>query len=54
MLGLMKYENGLKFTGIVFENEKAAKKWLKENGWVNERAYKLIPISFVNENLEVK
>ena len=25
MLALMKYENGLKFTGLVFENEKVAK-----------------------------
>jgi hypothetical protein len=54
MLGLMKYELGLRFTGIVFENEKTAEKWLKENGWVNKNAYKLIPISFVCENLEVK
>ena len=29
MVALMKYANGLRFTGLVFENKETAEKWLK-------------------------
>ena len=29
MVALMKYANGLRFTGLVFENKEIAEKWLK-------------------------
>lgn len=51
MLALMKYENGLKFTGLVFENEKVAKEYLKGK---NPDAFKLIPVAFYTANGEVK
>ena len=51
MLALMKYENGLKFTGLVFENEEVAKEYLKNK---NPEAFKLIPVAFYTANGEVK
>ena len=50
MLAFMKYENGLKFKNVVFENENAAKVWLKENNITNEKAYELVEIEFVKED----
>lgn len=50
MLAFMKYENGLKFKNIVFENENAAKVWLKENNITNENAYELVEVEFVKED----
>ena len=54
MVALMRYECGLKFTGCVFENMDIAQKWLEENGWVNPRAYELVPVTFYTKNGEVK
>ena len=50
MLAFMKYENGLKFKNVVFENENAAKVWLKENNITNEKAYELVEVEFVKED----
>lgn len=50
MLAFMKYENGLKFKNVVFENENAAKVWLKENNITNENAYELVEIECVKED----
>lgn len=54
MVALMKYACGLKFTGYVFEDMETANKWLKENGWVNPRAYELVPVAFYAKDGEVK
>ena len=54
MVALMRYECGLKFTGLVFENMDTVQKWLKENGWVNPRAYEIIPVAFYTKDGEVK
>lgn len=50
MLAFMKYENGLRFKRVVFENENAAKLWLKENNITNENAYELVEVEFVKED----
>jgi hypothetical protein len=52
MLAFMKYENGLKFKKVIFENENAAKLWLKQNGIVNPDCYELIEVEFVKEDLK--
>ena len=52
MLAYMKYENGLKFQKIIFENENAAKIWLKQNGISNPNCYELIEIEFIKEDLK--
>lgn len=49
MLAFMKYENGLKFKKVIFENENAAKLWLKQNGITNPNCYELIEVEFVKE-----
>lgn len=54
MIALMEYENGLKFTGCVFENVDTAQKWLIENDWVNPNSYELIPVAFYTKDGEVK
>ena len=41
MVALMRYECGLKFTGLVFENMDTVQKWLKENGWRDKCAEEL-------------
>ena len=48
----MKYENGLKFKEVVFENENAAKLWLKQNGIINSSSYELVKVEFVKEDLK--
>ena len=50
MLAYMKYENGLKFKNVVFENENAAKLWLKQNGINNPACYKLVEVEFIEED----
>lgn len=52
MLAYMKYENGLKFQKVIFENENAAKSWLKQNGIINPYSYELIEIEFIKEDSE--
>jgi hypothetical protein len=52
MLAFMKYENGLKFKKVIFENENAAKLWLKQNGITNPNCYELIEVEFVKEDLK--
>ena len=49
MLAYMKYENGLKFQNVVFENENAAKLWLKQHNVTNPDCYKLVEVEFVKE-----
>lgn len=53
MFGLMKYECGLKFTGIVFEDKEIAKKFIHDNG-LNPEAYELIPVAGYFKNGEIK
>lgn len=50
MLAYMKYENGLRFQKIVFENENAAKLWLKQNGINNPNSYELLEVEFFKED----
>lgn len=52
MLAFMKYENGLKFKKVIFENENAAKLWLKQNGISNPNCYELVEVEFVKEDLK--
>jgi hypothetical protein len=51
MLAYMKYENGLKFKKVIFENENAAKLWLKKNGIANPNSYELIEVEFIKEDM---
>lgn len=51
MLALMKKENGTKFTGIVFENEKAAELYFKQNDlsiWV----YSVKEVEVIKEDVK--
>lgn len=48
----MRYENGLKFKKVIFENENAAKLWLKQNGISNPDCYELVEVEFIKEDLE--
>ena len=52
MLAYMKYENGLKFKKVIFENENAAKLWLKQNGISNPSSYELVEVEFIKEDLK--
>ena len=54
MVAIMKYENGLKFNGVVCENTETAHQWLKEQGIVNPNSYKIIPVSYITKDLEAK
>ena len=45
MVALMQYENGLRFTGLIFENKDIAEKWLKTEG-KNPEAFKIIPVTY--------
>jgi hypothetical protein len=53
MVGLMKYECGLKFTGCVFEDKETAEKFIYDNG-LNPEAYELIPVAGYFKNGEIK
>ena len=50
MLAYMRYENGLRFKKIIFENENAAKVWLKQNGISNPNCYELVEVEFIKED----
>lgn len=52
MLAYMRYENGLRFKKIIFENENAAKLWLKQNGINNPNCYELVEVEFVKEDVK--
>jgi len=52
MLAYMRYENGLRFKKVIFENENAAKLWLKQNGITNPDCYELVEVEFIKEDLE--
>ena len=52
MLAYMRYENGLKFKKVIFENENAAKLWLKQNGISNPNYYELVEVEFIKEDLK--
>ena len=52
MLAYMRYENGLKFKKVIFENENAAKLWLKQNGISNPDCYELAEVEFIKEDLK--
>mgnify|MGYP003299135753 FL=1 len=47
----MKYECGLRFTGIIFEDMETAQKWLANK---NPNAYELQPVAFHTKNGEIK
>lgn len=53
MIVLMKYECGLKFTGLVFEDEETAEKYMKEH-WINPKEVKLVPATGYSKNGEIK
>lgn len=48
----MKYENGLKFKKVIFENENTARLWLKQNGISNPNSYELVEVEFIKEDLK--
>lgn len=52
MLAYMKYENGLKFKKVIFENENTARLWLKQNGISNPNSYELVEVEFIKEDLK--
>lgn len=54
MVALMKCENGLKFTGCIFEDIETAHKWLKEKDWCNPYSYRLVPVAFYTKDGEIK
>lgn len=52
MVAIMKYESGLKFTGYICENREVAERFVKDDlGWVNERAYEIMPVKYVTEQI---
>ena len=52
MLLLMMYNRGMNAKQVVFENENAAKVWLKQNHIVNPRAYSLVEVEYVKEDTQ--
>jgi hypothetical protein len=52
MLAYMRYESGLKCKKVIFENENAAKLWLKQNGVNDPDCYELVEIEFIKEDLK--
>lgn len=50
MVALMAYENGLRFTGLVFEDEETAKNYIKGK---NPEAFKIIPVAYYTKDREV-
>lgn len=52
MVALMKYANGLRFTGLVFENKEIAEKWLKAEH-KNPEAFEIIPVAYYTANGEI-
>lgn len=53
MVGLMKYECGLRFTGCVFETKETAEKFIYDNG-LDPEGYELIPVAVYLKNGEIK
>ena len=52
MVAIMKYEAGLKFTGYICESKEVAQRFVRDGlGWVNERAYEIIPVKYVTEQI---
>ena len=51
MVALMKYECGLKFTGLVFEDEKTAREYLKGT---NPQVFENGPVAFYTKDGEIK
>ena len=49
MVALMRYQNGPRFSGIIFENKEIAEKWLEKEGYRNPRAYEIIPVDFIDQ-----
>lgn len=53
----MRYSCGLKFTEIICEDVETAKKYLIEYKKCSEnfidQAYEIIPVAYVNKNLEI-
>jgi hypothetical protein len=52
MVALMKYANGLRFTGLVFENKETAEKWLKTEH-KNPEVFELVPVAYYTANGEI-
>lgn len=52
MLMLMMYNRGMNAKQVVFENENAAKVWLKQNNITNPRAYSLVEVEYVKEDTQ--
>ena len=53
MVGLMKYECGLRFTGCVFETKETAEKFIYDNG-LDPEGYELILVAVYLKNGEIK
>ena len=53
MVALMKYEGGLRFTGLVFEDKETAEKYLKNEN-KNPEAFQIIPIAYYAKNGEIR
>lgn len=51
MVALMKYECGLKFTGLVFEDKETAREYLKGK---NPYAFEIVPVAFYTKDGEIK
>ena len=51
MVALMKYENGLTFTGLIFEDEETAKKYLQNK---SPEAFKIVPVAYYTKDGKIK
>ena len=51
MVALMTYECGLRFTGLVFEDEETAKNYLQGK---NPEAFKIVPVAYYTKTGEIK
>ena len=53
MVAIMRYSMGLKFTGIICEDESTARKYLIEEkkvpDYVLDDCYKIIPVNFIEK-----
>jgi hypothetical protein len=58
MVGIMKIACGLKFTGIICEDEETARNYLVQQEWVAkyliDDCYEFIPVAYVTKDLEIK
>jgi hypothetical protein len=56
MVGIMRIACGLKFTGIICEDEETARNYLVQQGvkkYLIDDCYEFIPVACVTKNLEI-